>query len=317
VSVDFVAPEDVPHVAEYLNQSMEGQSSRAAVENKMGEKLGLSAYPNSKREARERAENRPVSDPAPYGFGDEPSAESEPAADIRTDAEKLEDGLDKLFGTDKPQPERSAPKPEPQRAAAKPDPVVRHDSEAIWTPQDVELISRCEIERQHLDQYAARFNELIAQRDRVDPSQLNDFDLNLSLARQELERRSAALNGALEGIRNTYQSRQRSRAEQLVASEAQKLKAALPDLDIAKTRAYGLKYGFSEQEIDSLADHRHVTILEKARRYDELQRQPKPKTVRRVSRSSQDKQTLQRAHRTGNYEGAEAALDRRLSELFR
>src|SRR5688500_6476044 len=104
--------EDMPHVSEHLSRVVDGAMYRSAIEDKFGDKmersLGLSEYPDGKP-----TEDRPVSDPAPYGFDAPPDAE-----DHRTDADKLEDGLERIFGKDEAeQPQRPAPKPKAAKEA--------------------------------------------------------------------------------------------------------------------------------------------------------------------------------------------------------
>jgi hypothetical protein len=323
VSVDFVAPEDVPHVAEYLEQSIAGRSSRAAVENKMGEKLGLSAYPNSKREARERAENRPVSDPAPYGFGDEPSAD---AADTRTDAEKLEDGLDKLFGTDKPQQPEQQPQDRPvaqerpestQQQAEQRIPGVNPD--ALWSEADVQARVQYETGLHQLNSDIAEFNkaaEYVAQI--ADPNARAHAEQRLQLAAEHIKQSSETLGRMADKIEEGLKTRAHAQMRQYVAQQQEKLHPALKSnpAERAKLRDWLIKEGKNPQEIDAAHNAWELNTAYDAMRF-RLQSQSKPKAVRRVTRKVDDRAKLQRAHRTGNYDGVDSALDRRLGEIFR
>jgi hypothetical protein len=316
---DF-SPADAPHASEYLDQALAAGQDREAgnvrVDDVMERALGLSDYPSSKREARERS--RPVSDPAPFEVSESPDTEQPPVHH-----ETVDDKLDRLFGVNDPDPtvkpqraekagtEQQQPKQEPD--------ALRHNDEAVWTASEVELISRCESERLYLDQQVARFNDLAAQIDRIEPSKRADFEFNLSMARQELEQRTGMLDQALDGLRQSYEGRQQARGQRYRETEIQKLKSALPDIDFEKTRHYGRSLGFSDQQLESVVDHREVAVLDKARRYDELmaKQRTQPKVARRVTRKGDDRAKLERAHQTGKYDGIDGALDRRLDEIFR
>lgn len=80
--------------------------------------------------------------------------------------------------------------------------------------------------------------------------------------------------------------KQQEQLQQFVKQEQTKLLEALPEWkDADKMRAgqkalveYGQSLGFTEEELGTLVDHRTVVVLDKARRYDELQK--KGKTVK-------------------------------------
>src|SRR6266550_730620 len=87
---------------------------------------------------------------------------------------------------------------------------------------------------------------------------------------------------------------QREAAKQFqayVRAEQDKLKAAVPEwtdpekakVEAAKLRAHAKTYGFTDQEIDGVTDHRTLLLLRDAMSYRELQRAPSAKTQAKVA----------------------------------
>jgi len=76
-----------------------------------------------------------------------------------------------------------------------------------------------------------------------------------------------------------------------VRAEQDKLKAAVPEwtdpekakVEAAKLRAHAKTYGFTDQEIDGVTDHRTLLLLRDAMQYRELQRAPSAKTQAKVA----------------------------------
>jgi hypothetical protein len=99
-----------------------------------------------------------------------------------------------------------------------------------------------------------------------------DWDISQQAAQRVVAERQAEQNKVAEERSTQYQA--------YLASEMDKLHAVIPELkDPAKSEArlnelrdYGLKAGFSEQEIDSWADHRAFVVLDKALKYDKSQK---------------------------------------------
>src|SRR5687767_12468772 len=198
--------EDMPYVSEHLSQVIDGAMDRSAISEKIGEKMfrmgalekqqrvaharEKEAWLNERAAAREdteqsRSEVRPESDPAPYGFDAPLDAE-----DHRTDADKLEDGLERIFGKDEAeQPQRPAPKPKAAKESPKADAWQPTDpsADAMWSAQEAQIIGRCEMERQLLDRDIAEFNHHYASLNQVqDPAKRADYEYRLALARREL-----------------------------------------------------------------------------------------------------------------------------------
>jgi hypothetical protein len=130
------------------------------------------------------------------------------------------------------------------------------------------------------------------------------------------------------------QAEQAQQRKQMLAQEAEKLRMAMPDFadpkEGPKLRAsiaqYARDIGLSEQEAKGITDHRLIVVMDKARRFDELQkgslsaaekkvrkapkkplRAGKPKTAaERKERKSND--TLARLRQTGSEEDALSLL---------
>ena len=91
-------------------------------------------------------------------------------------------------------------------------------------------------------------------------------------------------------IGQIQQSEQAQAMQQRVAEEAQKLTAILPEFsDPTKgenlrkeIRTYGKALGFSEEELSSVYDSRHVVTLHKAMMYDKLQKS-KPALTKKIA----------------------------------
>lgn len=110
----------------------------------------------------------------------------------------------------------------------------------------------------------------------------------------EHQRREEALKAVRSEKDRVFQEQQDALAKAhraFVASEAEKLIEALPELKDPSKRPefrkglaeYGRSVGFTDAELNNVADHRALIILDKARRYDALQAQ-RPKLKDKVSK---------------------------------
>tara|TARA_R100000789_G_scaffold44459_1_gene45556 strand:- start:368 stop:1384 length:1017 start_codon:yes stop_codon:yes gene_type:complete len=120
--------------------------------------------------------------------------------------------------------------------------------------------------------------------------------------------------------------------QQAKAENAKFLVEAIPELQdpeeqpklISELRVFGLEQGFSEEELNGLIDWRSIVVLDKARRYDEIQNadlktkkvKNKPRVVRSGSsatRSEGSKKTrtakMKRLQRTGHVDDAVTLLE--------
>ena len=136
------------------------------------------------------------------------------------------------------------------------------------------------------------------------------------------------------------EQQQREAAKQFqayVRSEQDKLKAAVPEwadpekakVEAAKLRAHAKTYGFTDQEIDGVTDHRTLLLLRDAMQYRELQRAPSAKTQAKVAPirtakpgtappppppNAQLDKLVEQAAKTGRVRDAAAAIEVMLTE---
>lgn len=150
-------------------------------------------------------------------------------------------------------------------------------------------------------------------------------------SRQE---RLAAAQAEQQRLQQIAAQEQQARLAAYVQEQRERLFEALPELrdpekaqqEHRRLRDYGQRLGFTEQELDSLYDHRAVLLLYKAARYDELMAKrealrPKPdgKATRtatpgsRVTPTEQQRKSAmrrqQRLEKTGSVHDAAAAIE--------
>jgi len=108
----------------------------------------------------------------------------------------------------------------------------------------------------------------------------------------EKKEQLAQVRAEQQRIAQEQQVEQQQRMAQYVQQEAQKLSQVLPEFsDPVKgehlrneIRSYGKSVGFSDQELASVYDSRHVEVLNKARLYDLLQKS-KPAVTKKVAKA--------------------------------
>jgi hypothetical protein len=90
-------------------------------------------------------------------------------------------------------------------------------------------------------------------------------------------------------VHQAQQSEMRKARESLIKEEQGKLASVMPEMANEETRpvrvkelqTYALGQGFTQEELDGLIDHRSVIVLDKARKYDEMQKaNPKAKKLK-------------------------------------
>jgi hypothetical protein len=120
----------------------------------------------------------------------------------------------------------------------------------------------------------------------------NDLQTNLqTLSSEELFRKKiemdgfkeqmSALKGQLEIKYKEFEDAQKQSYEELLAQGAQVLKQSIPDWSEEKqkgVRDFALSQGFSDQEVSSIIDPRHVKILYAAQQYEALRNKAAPVT---------------------------------------
>lgn len=160
---------------------------------------------------------------------------------------------------------------------------------------------------------AVEFREVqnkLAQYEQIDWQGLADQDpaqaQKLHFAYQQLQRDAQAKYNALQQAHAQNEQLTQQQRQQLLAEAAADLKARLPDFgpQVAEKIVKSARehYGFTEQELEGLADARHVHVLHDAMKWRALQAE-KPKAMRAVAdapkaikpQASQPKRTNQAA----------------------
>ena len=149
--------------------------------------------------------------------------------------------------------------------------------------------------------------------------------------RTEREKQLAVVRAEQQRIAQQQQAEQQQSLQKHIASEAERLSAAIPELsgpkgdDVRKQiREYAKSQGWSEQELGSVYDHRAVVALYKAMKFEQLQKS-KPDIQKKVSQapkmlksgtsvpptqSQQDKALAQRLRQTGKVKDAAALFEK-------
>lgn len=149
--------------------------------------------------------------------------------------------------------------------------------------------------------------------------------------RTERDKQLAVVRAEQQRIAQQQQAEQQQSLQKHIASEAERLSAAIPELsgpkgdDVRKQiREYAKSQGWSEQELGSVYDHRAVVALYKAMKFEQLQKS-KPDIQKKVSQapkmlksgtsvpptqSQQDKALAQRLRQTGKVKDAAALFEK-------
>lgn len=313
--------EDDPHVAAAMKQAVNAQTDSADAEDMIGEKMERQSLRAAQQFQQQLQQNEQRHQPPSEGELNQHRPMDSDADDSRTDADKLEDGLDRLFGTDDPEPPQPvAPKKQPEPAAPQAVPEEAFSAN-IFSWEESQHIAQFEGQRQQFLAAVARHQQeeqLIEQI--ADPQRKQAAKLWQLQREAALRQYADGLARAGDDIVQTAKSRQENQLQRRRSSELQKLRSAFPDFDAERSRAYLKGYQYDDALINRLDDHRVFVLAEKARLYDEMKRQQKPKVIRKVTqadRSRNDRAKLESAHRSGKYDGIDGALDRRLDEIFR
>ena len=147
------------------------------------------------------------------------------------------------------------------------------------------------------DQYAQRLNiieQMLQQQPEQDLSELKETDpIGYAVAvaeRAEKEKQLAAVQQERLRLNQQQQAEQAERLKAHLASEAAKLREAIPEWtdevkgEVIKkeVREYAKSIGFTDQELSQVYDSRAVTALYKAAQYDKLMR-GKPNVTKKVT----------------------------------
>jgi len=145
------------------------------------------------------------------------------------------------------------------------------------------------------------------------------------------EKQLAVVRAEQQRIAQQQQAEQQQQLQNHLKSESEKLASVIPELATPKgdairkeIREYAKSVGWSDQELASVYDHRAVLTLYKAMKFEQLQK-GKPETLKKVqqapkmlkpgtsvpeSKSSQEKQVMQRLRQSGKVRDAAAAFER-------
>lgn len=124
-----------------------------------------------------------------------------------------------------------------------------------------------------------------------------------------------AVTGEQARVKSEQEETQKQRFKEALEQEKSKLLKAIPNWDDAlkaKVTSYARAVGFSEDEVNSIADHRLLVLADKARRYDEMVKgkgkgkPPKPKP-----KPSSSKTTLNPRHTSGQEPGRRESREAR------
>jgi hypothetical protein len=145
------------------------------------------------------------------------------------------------------------------------------------------------------------------------------------------EKQLAVVRAEQQRIAQQQQAEQQQQLQNHLKSESEKLASVIPELATPKgdairkeIREYAKSVGWSDQELASVYDHRAVLTLYKAMKFEQLQK-GKPETLKKVqqapkmlkpgtstpdTKSTQDKQVMQRLRQSGKVRDAAAAFER-------
>ena len=145
------------------------------------------------------------------------------------------------------------------------------------------------------------------------------------------EKQLAVVRAEQQRIAQQQQAEQQQTLQNHLKSESEKLASVIPELATPKgdairkeIREYAKSVGWSDQELSSVYDHRAVLTLYKAMKFEQLQK-GKPETLKKVqqaprmlkpgtstpnSKSSQEKQVMQKLRQSGKVRDAAAAFER-------
>jgi len=138
--------------------------------------------------------------------------------------------------------------------------------------------------RAQRDRYAKEVAAILAQQKaaNVDWEKLKEEDPDAYAVKwadhQRHQEQVASAKAELDRITAEQQSEQAAQADAYVADQQVKLREAIPELKEASTgkklvadlMTYGEGMGFTEDEINRVADHRLIVLLDKARKHDAL-----------------------------------------------
>lgn len=163
---------------------------------------------------------------------------------------------------------------------------------------------------QKLDQVSQVLNEEFDSDEDLEQLRENDpvsFAVKIA-ERTENQKKLNIINQERQKVMQEQQLAQQQHMQQTVANESKKLVELMPEFSdkvkgeqIKKDiRSYGLQNGFTEQEMGAVYDSRHVLMLNKAMKYDQLMKS-KAGTVKKVSKAPK---TISKGKKISNSQAA-------------
>lgn len=308
-----------PQGSESLNVNQAANAFMSLMGDDTGAEQGQPEESTEQLEATSEAE----SEEAEYSDESEPVEEVKPRYKAKVGGEEVEVELDELINGY----QRSKDYTQKSQALA-------------------EQRKAIEAERQHLEQvkqerqaYAQKLQALdsfLSQQNKgEDLEVLKETDpigYAVKVAEQsQREKQLAVVRAEQQRIAQQQQAEQQQTLQNHLKAESEKLASVIPELATPKgdairkeIREYAKSVGWSDQELASVYDHRAVLTLYKAMKFEQLQK-GKPETLKKVqqapkmlkpgtstpnTKSSQDKQVMQRLRQTGKVRDAAAAFER-------
>ena len=163
---------------------------------------------------------------------------------------------------------------------------------------------------QKLDQVSQVLNEEFDSSEDLEQLRENDpvsFAVKIA-ERTENQKKLNVINQERQKVMQEQQLAQQQHMQQTVANESKKLVELMPEFSdkvkgeqIKKDiRSYGLTNGFTEQEMSAVYDSRHVLMLNKAMKYDQIMKS-KAGTVKKVSKAPK---TINKGKKVSNSQAA-------------
>ena len=163
---------------------------------------------------------------------------------------------------------------------------------------------------QKLDQVSQVLNEEFDSNEDLEQLRENDpvsFAVKIA-ERTENQKKLNVINQERQKVMQEQQLAQQQHMQQTVANESKKLVELMPEFSdkvkgeqIKKDiRSYGLTNGFTEQEMSAVYDSRHVLMLNKAMKYDQIMKS-KAGTVKKVSKAPK---TINKGKKVSNSQAA-------------
>jgi hypothetical protein len=300
------------------SESLNVNQAASAFESLMGD-----SEEASQGQAEEQSEEVQETDEVEYSEEESEEEQPKPRYKVKASGEEVEVELDELIkgyqqGTDYTKKSQALAE---QRKA-----IEAERGHLEYVKQERQAYAQ---KLQALDSF------LTQQHQSVDLEVLKDTDpigYAVAVAEQsQREKQLAVVRNEQQRIAQQQQAEQQAQLQTHLRTESEKLVSLIPELATPQgdavrkqIRDYAKSVGWTDQELSSVYDSRAVNTLYKAMKYEQLQKskpelnkklQSAPKMMRSgtsvpQTRSSQDKQVMQRLRETGKVTDAAKAFER-------